>query len=548
MAHHGLAKKNLDVIVVGSGIAGLLLVAELSAKGFKTALVCKNKLSDSNTSFAQGGIAAVTGANRSDSVEKHLADTLAAGAGLTDERVAKLIVGDGRRAIERLESLGAYFDADSGGLELAREGGHSEARVLHRKDASGLAISQALAAHLRSCPNVNIYEDAFVFDLMMNDDRCIGVRLLVDGNLHELPSFHVVLATGGLGQVFSRTTNPAIATGDGIAMAYRAGAKLADMEFVQFHPTALALPGAPAFLISEAVRGAGAHLLDSAANRFAARFHPDAELATRDVVSRAIFSVMKEQGIPSVQLDLRPIGARAILHEFPNIVKACRNWGLDPLETPVPVSPAAHYFMGGILTDDRGCSSIPGLYAIGECASVGLHGANRLASNSLLEGAVMAMRLSETISGTALPIRRSRSADSEVVIFAADGSDATSIDQFRTEMWRVAGLVREGGELLSFLHERLQGPFRIVPLDRIEIESANMRLLGSIIARAAYNRCESRGAHWRSDYPMTDDLNYRRRYVIADDKSGWLDVNVPDAVFAGPLMPALVQSASKLAG
>ncbi|MBY0356656.1 MAG: L-aspartate oxidase [Candidatus Obscuribacterales bacterium] len=525
MSYANPNRKNVDVIILGSGIAGLVLAAELNLKGLKVALSCKGQLLESNTSFAQGGIAAVTGVNQADSVEAHLKDTLLAGAGLTDESIARTIITDAKSAISRLEELGVYFDRADGALELAREGGHCQARVLHRKDTSGFAISQALIAHLRSCDRIQIYENMFAHELIMQDNTCTGVRFLLEEQLVELRASHVVLATGGLGQAFSRTTNPSIATGDGIAMAYRAGARLADMEFVQFHPTALSLPSTPAFLISEAVRGAGAHLIDSEGARFVQRFHADGELATRDVVSRAIFSVMTERNEPSVFLDLRPIGAKGILHEFPNIVQTCRNWGIDPLVRPIPVSPAAHYFMGGVWTDDRGLTSIPGLYAVGECASTGLHGANRLASNSLLEGAVMARRLAQVISGSVISLNVRRTPVQAAGFKAPVARE--SLDRFRQLMWQHAGLIRQGASLAEFIDSSLSETLHQVPLVQAEIEAANIRLLGHLIAQAASNRQESRGAHWRSDYPACDDKNYKRRHMMARSGNAWLELPLP---------------------
>lgn len=510
-----------DVIIVGSGIAGLLLAIELDAAGMRTALVCKGRLMDSNTAWAQGGVAICTGANPLDNAEQHVKDTLSAGAGLCDEKVVRGIIDGGKELFEKLETLGLQFDRNGAGLELAREGGHSQARVLHSKDASGKAISETLIAALRSCKRVAIFEEMFAFEILTHEPvvgskHCIGIRVLKDGRAVEMLAPRVVLASGGLGQVFERSTNPSIATGDGIAMAYRAGAELVDMEFVQFHPTALYMPGAPASLITEAARGSGAFLLDKRGERFAFRFHKDGELATRDVVSRAILTVMHEQDIPCVRLDLRPLGASTILEKYPNIVRMCRNWGIDPLDVPIPVSPAAHYFMGGIKTDDCGRSSLPGLYALGECASNGLHGANRLASNSLLEGGVMALKLARTIlAEPALKLPRNQISLNEVSIQGRVLSLPRNIEQFRKQMFSHAGLLRSG-DSLSELGEKLLHSRQIrVPLDKRAIESANIGLLGYLIGASALARCESRGAHFRSDYPKPDDSNYRKRYILS---------------------------------
>lgn len=535
-----------DVVIVGSGIAGMLLAVELDQVGFKTALVCKGNLLDSNTAWAQGGVSICTNSNPLDDTEKHLSDTLAAGAGLCDENIAKMIVEGGAKLYLRFDQLGLQFDkAANGKLELAREGGHSQHRVLHVADATGRAIVENLAKAVRSCKRLHVYERTFAFDLLMEQDRCVGLRAIHDEALIELLAPHIVLASGGLGQVFERTTNPLVATGDGIAMAYRAGARLVDMEFIQFHPTALYVPGAPASLITEAVRGAGAHLLDARGERFAFRFHPAGELATRDIVSRGIQTVMIEQCTQNVHLDLRPIGAANILEKFPNIVKTCRNWGIDPLESPIPVSPAAHYFMGGIWTDDRGCTSLPGLYAIGEAASNGLHGANRLASNSLLEGGVMAMRLADVICGQAAVKQLSHRsmALKGSVIMSSERCSAENIDEFRKEMFRVAGLCRDGGNLCDFNLEYTGAAMHAVLLEQKALEAANIGLLGNLIVQAALNRCESRGAHFRIDCPFTDDLNYRKRYFVSCQGNGFIELPTKLESLSITLIPGAAESA-----
>ena len=518
-----------DAIIVGSGIAGLLLAIELDAAGMRTALICKGRLMDSNTSWAQGGVAICTGSNPLDDPELHLKDTLSAGAGLCEEHIARGIVEGGRELFERLESLGLQFDRNGSKLELAREGGHSQARVLHSKDASGKAIAETLIAALRSCKKIAIFEHMFAYELIMHEPgsllaptgfqpagRCVGIKVLQEGKSVEILAPRVVLCSGGLGQVFERTTNPSIATGDGIAMAYRAGAELVDMEFVQFHPTALYMRGAPASLITEAARGSGAILLDKRGERFAFRFHKDGELATRDVVSRAILTVMQEQDMPCVRLDMRPMGARTILEKYPNVVQSCRNWGIDPLDQPIPVSPAAHYFMGGIWTDDCGRSSVPGLYALGECASNGLHGANRLASNSLLEGGVMAMRVARAILAEApLKMPRSKIVLTNNRVSGKVISLPENIDAFRKQMFSQAGLLRSGQSLSDLLQEQLLSPSLPLKLKQKSIESANLGLLGTLIARSALARCESRGAHFRSDYPEMDNQNFRKRHILS---------------------------------
>lgn len=517
-----------DVLVLGSGIAGLLLCHTLANAGLKVVLACKGKLIDSNTTYAQGGLAAVTPANPIDSLEAHLQDTLSSGAGLTDAVMAKTILENGAALVETLSALGVNFDKKGGALSTALEGGHTQSRILHSKDASGRAITTALIESLQAAPNVTVWEDAFALDLIMADGRCIGAKFLPGTT--AVFARHTVLATGGLGRVFARTTNPEVATGDGIAMAYRAGAQLADMEFVQFHPTALCVPGAPAALVSEAVRGAGAVLLDDAGERFAFRFDSRGELATRDIVARAIYTTMLESGRDNVLLDMRPIGEAEMQSHFPNILAKCREFGFDPLTQPVPIAPAAHYFMGGILADANGRTSVPGLYAIGECASTGLHGANRLASNSLLEGGVMALLLADLLQGDArtrlseLAVRPSALGPRIAVPPYAVNADVSA---FREAMFQNVGLERSSSGLERIINRIPEAIFDGAPSNRSFAEAANITLLGWLIARCAYERRESRGAHWRADFPQQDDKQYLRRFTVSKSGTGWIDVAVP---------------------
>lgn len=497
-----------DVAIVGSGIAGLLLALELAARNMSVVLLSKSRLYDSNTSHAQGGLAAVMESPPFDSVGEHVADTIKAGSGLADRNVVEHIVGKGPGLVRRLQELGVWFDRDgSGELSMAREGGHSRARVLHAKDATGKAIIAGLSGAVRQNERISIIENAFVTDLIVDDNRCWGLRFLHEGSLRTVFCGSTCLATGGIGQAFSRTTNPAVATGDGIAMAWRAGARLADMEFVQFHPTVLLKENAPPFLISEAVRGAGAWLKDSSGCRFVFDHHPDGELATRDVVSRAIKTTMRSENSENVWLDLKPIGEAAILEQFPNIVTRLRSYGIDPVTDPVPVSPAAHYFMGGIWTDINGLSTVSGLYALGECASVGLHGANRLASNSLLEGGVMAMRVADHIAIYGL------SAFTELNPPLPDSLSMLvpeSVDGLRSTMFECAGIERRQSLFNSIF--KFPAADKTVNLKehpsaelKDQIVSANLLAVGQLIARAASLRTESRGVHFRVDYPKTDD-------------------------------------------
>jgi len=548
-----------NVLVIGSGLAGLLATIDLCKRGFAVTLVAKGSLSQSNSSCAQGGVAALAPARdvseRStfsaddqfhglgDTLEQHLFDTIKSGAGLTDPLVAAEIVNYGPKLIEHLTSLGVTFDRLPSGLfEKALEGGHSHARVLHVKDATGKAITKALIDCLRdleksAAGRLAIVENAFVRQLFVNGGRCDGalVSSRADGTLVKYKADAVVLATGGSGQVFARTTNPTLATGDGVALAMRAGALLADLEMVQFHPTALALADAPSILVSEAVRGQGAVLRDDCGHRFARDFHRDGELATRDVVARAIHSTMMRRKINHVDLDFSSIGADVVAAKFPNILRDCRHYGVDPLVQAVPVAPAAHYAMGGIWTDAWGKTSVQGLFAIGECASNGLHGANRLASNSLLEAGCMAMKVAECLQhlfvnnlcpiATREPFTANKNNDGSLIVYLPD-----SVMRMRSVMYENAGLVRTESSLnaaLKVLKEECKLA-RLSELSDEEIVSANLRLLAELIVVSALERKESRGAHYRADFPTTDNEAFAVRSTVSGMDShyrlGRLDV------------------------
>ncbi|MEU5161948.1 L-aspartate oxidase [Streptomyces sp. NPDC020875] len=399
-----------DVVVVGSGVAGLTTALRCAAAGLTTVVVTKARLDDGSTRWAQGGIAAALGDG--DTPEQHLADTLVAGAGLCDEEAVRLLVTEGPGAVHRLIESGAHFDTspETGEIELTREGGHHRRRIAHAGgDATGAEISRALVDAVRSA-GLRTIENALVLDLLTDaEGRTAGVSLHVmgEGQHDGVGAVHapaVVLATGGMGQIFAATTNPAVSTGDGVALALRAGAEVSDLEFVQFHPTVLFL-GTDAEgqqpLVSEAVRGEGAHLVDASGTRFMVGTHELAELAPRDVVAKAIMRRMREQGADHMYLDARHFGAEMWEHRFPTILAACRAHGLDPVTEPIPVAPAAHYASGGVRTDRYGRTTVPGLYACGEVACTGVHGANRLASNSLLEGLVFAERIAADIASEA---------------------------------------------------------------------------------------------------------------------------------------------------
>lgn len=515
-----------DVLILGSGLAGLLLSILLHERGAAVTLASKETFSDSNTFYAQGGLAAVTSNGLVDSPAEHLSDTIKSGAGLTDPSVANQIIATAPQLVQTLVQLGTKFDKNgSGAFALAREGGHSKARVLHSKDTTGRTISNALlqtaTAKASEATDFNMIDYCFACNLLTDGQKITGAEVLQNGVIKKIYAKHVVLATGGAGQIFSRTTNPLVATADGVALAYRAGATLADLEFVQFHPTALSVPGAPAFLISEAVRGDGAILLDGNAKPFMKRFHPDGDLATRDVVARAIHHTIMADNLPSVNLDLRPIGKQTLLQRFPNIIETCRRYGVDPINEPIPVCPAAHYFMGGVLTDAFGQTSLPGLYAIGEVSSTGLHGANRLASNSLLEAGAMAISLAELLSANVQPEpvnsplpNRSSFVDLRV---------PTSLVEFKSNMYEYASLTRSQSKLEKLLH-LAQSQTRSFPsLNVASMCAANLLLVGQLIATAAINRKESRGSHFREDFPVANDALFARRQTVSSGNWQWLE-------------------------
>ncbi|MET4638179.1 L-aspartate oxidase [Mycetocola sp. 2940] len=487
------------VIVVGSGIAGLTTALSAAAH-HEVVLVTKSTLGQSNTRYAQGGIAGVMFAE--DSVEAHIIDTLAAGAGLCDEEAVRVLCTEGPARIRELVAFGVEFDRTDGEFARGREAAHSYPRVLHAGgDATGARIEAALVARIRES-RAAILEDTFLVDLVVEDGRVAGALLrFADGEDRFMPADAVVLATGGAGQLFPYTTNPAVATGDGAAAALRAGARLADLEFYQFHPTALTT--AERFLVSEAVRGEGAVLRNAAGERFLAAVHPDAELAPRDVVARGIAAEMAAQGGLPVVLDATMLGASFLANRFPVIDQAVRASGIDWSRQYVPVSPAAHYWMGGVVTDLDGRTTLPGLYAVGEVARTGVHGANRLASNSLLEGAVFGARAAraldtDDVSAWPAPPR-------PVVTIARNPvSDAPPFSRAELQrvLWDAAGLLRDGAGLqhaAAILDAWSTAP---LPTDSIRsLEDRNLLVLGRELVLAALARTESVGAHARSDSP-----------------------------------------------
>lgn len=509
-----------QIVVVGSGIAGLIAALELSAKHDVT-LVTKLELMESNTRWAQGGIAAAIFPD--DSVAEHIADTLRAGAGLCDPVAVEVLCSEGPERIRDLIRLGVDFDQRDGELARGLEAAHSHARVLHaRGDATGLSIETALVRAVRTA-KVQVMEHTFACDVVLDGGRVCGLEVLhPNGERGQIAADAVILASGGAGELFLHTTNPAGATGDGTAIALRAGAQVADVEFYQFHPTALASPGT--FLISEAVRGEGAVLLDAQGRRFMQALHAQAEMAPRDVVARGIAMQMAEQGGKPVLLDATRMGAEFLKQRFPTIDAACRMRGFDWAREPVPVTPAAHYWMGGVKTDLWGRTSIRGLFAVGEVACTGVHGANRLASNSLLESLVFAWRMAYLLredsfawSEADWPLQTQSPSDVlPVFVESAHRSVAVERKELQTLMWNAVGIERNGASLKAAVEQMER--WHVEGGDIHALENANLLALARVMTAAALARCESRGAHFREEYPEPLDawqhsLVYARQAV-----------------------------------
>jgi L-aspartate oxidase len=492
-----------DFLVLGSGIAGLRAALELARHG-RVLVVTKDQPTESNTGYAQGGVAVALAPD--DDIALHLEDTLRAGAGIVSAPAARVLVEEGPARIRELASWGARFDRESGRFHFTREGAHSRHRVLHALgDATGWEMVRSLLEKARRTPAVEVHSFACSTDLELRDGRVVGCRFLgEDGVETTVVARSTLLATGGAGQVFAETTNPPVATGDGVAMGLRAGAGLLDLEFVQFHPTALAIPGAPRFLVSEAVRGEGARLLNAARERFTD------ELLSRDQVARAIFRE-ERAGRGPVVLDLRHLDPERVRTRFPRIHATCLRFGLDITRDPVPVTPAAHYVMGGVATDLHGRTTLPGLYAAGEAAGIGVHGANRLASNSLLEGLVFGARAAEAMAADANPVPdpgppEDRLGESRPAT-DTNGAGDPGRDVLRQRNWRCLGLERDAGglrDLLDFLAP-LRDAALARPASRTQAEDRNLADVAWAMATSALFREESRGSHFRTDFPSPDE-------------------------------------------
>jgi L-aspartate oxidase len=503
-----------QILVVGSGIAGLIAAIELGSAHDVT-LVTKGDLAESNTRWAQGGIAAAMFPD--DSVTEHITDTLRAGAGLCIPEAVEVLCAEGPARIRDLIRLGVEFDTRNGELARGLEAAHSHPRVLHANgDATGLSIELALVSALRAA-RVRVLDHTFACDLLLKSSRIAGLEVLDSrGSRRQLEADAIILASGGAGQLFLHTTNPKGATGDGTAIALRAGAQLADVEFYQFHPTALATPGT--FLISEAVRGEGAVLLDSHGRRFMQSLHPDAELAPRDVVARGIALQMAAQNGESVLLDATKLGADFLRERFPSIDAACKDRGLAWATDPIPVTPAAHYWMGGVRTDLWGRTSIPRLFAVGEVACTGVHGANRLASNSLLESLVFAWRcahrLIEDDPFTTLDSAAFESVTGPLPLETPHTNTSPLPDRqtLQTLMWNTVGIERNGKELSTTLTQL--NAWRVDAKTIHDLETANLLSLARVLTTAALARRESRGAHFRDDFPETSSA-WRHSLIYA---------------------------------
>lgn len=536
-----------DILVIGSGIAGLSFALKV-ADNHKVAVVTKKEKVETSTNYAQGGIASVLGPD--DSFDLHIQDTLQAGDGLCHPDVVEMVVKTGPSRVQELARMGVQFSQGrlpAASFDLGREGGHSRNRIVHAEDMTGREVERVLVAMAEDHPNIQLFENHIAIDLIIEchilrrgllssrlQERCWGAYVLdIDGNrLLTCKAKDTLICTGGAGKVYVYTSNPDVATGDGVAMAYRGGARIANMEFVQFHPTCLYHPHAKNFLISEAVRGEGGRLIDRRGKPFMAQYHPLQDLACRDVVARAIDTEMKQSGDDCVYLDISHRDPEELKRRFPNIYEKCLSLGIDITREPIPVVPAAHYMCGGILTDRYGRTSIDHLYALGESACTGLHGANRLASNSLLEALVFAHNAAEDINGRQLchgpevfpevpPLEMPQRADnSEMVLIAYNW------DIIRRLMWNYVGIVRTDNRLrlaqnhLAQVQREIDEHYPNISLNSDLIELRNLASVAEIIVNCARMRKESRGLHYNLDHPHRDDDHWRCDTLLTRGESG----------------------------
>ncbi len=526
-----------DFLIAGGGIAGLFTALKAAAAGKKVMVLTKDSLKECNTTYAQGGIASVI--REDDSQSLHFEDTLKAGVEMGNSRAVKVLVEEGPLKVKELIDLGVSFDRNNYHYSLGREGAHSRDRVLHVGDSTGKAIQNVLMNSARSRDNITIEEDIFVLDLLTYKGHCIGVIACrgKTGRICAYLSKVVVLATGGMGQLFDLTTNSIIATGDGVAMAYRAGAQVMDLEFIQFHPTVFYTPEGEVFLISEAVRGEGGILRNEDEEQFMVHYHPLADLGPRDVVSRSIMSVLKKTKTKNIYLDLRHLGEGFIRDRFPNIYSTLKEYNIDITTDLIPIVPAAHYTMGGIKTNICGETNIPGLYAVGEVACAGIHGANRLASNSLLEGLVFGDRVvkgaNDYLKGVSLSLRD----DIEISYHEhkMEGQNNKSIAEtkgsFKRIMFEKVGIIRSQDSLKQALNFSDNNKYLLMynNLNKESFELKNIITLASLTARAALLREESRGAHYRQDFP-SKKKKWQKHLVFSlsrerKEEVNWLEIN-----------------------
>lgn len=509
-----------DFLVIGSGIAGLNFALKAANYG-RVTIVTKKEIMESNTNLAQGGIAAVT--RKDDSIQLHIEDTINVGSGLSNKQMVKILAEEGPKAIQNLLSFGVNFDMKDDGLHLTTEGGHSIPRVLHSGDSTGKEIERTMTESVRENRNITVYENCFAIDLLLKNTECIGARILDIKNrkIFDIFARASILATGGIGYIYQNTTNPEIATGDGIAMAKRSGAKLEDMEFVQFHPTTLNKPDAPHFLITEALRGEGAILTNTSGERFMLDYDHMGELAPRDIIARITFNELKKG---SVYLDIRHKGKNFILGRFPMIHQECLKYDIDITKDLIPVSPAAHYICGGIKTNQYGETSVPNLLAFGECTCTEVHGANRLASNSLLESVVFsslgAQKAKKYMKNQIEPLPKQK----EIMFSNIEPQEVNYLKaELRKAMWYYVGIIRTKEQMdlmlrkLEHLNKRLTAVGRNGINTRF-LELKNMATVASLVTKATYTRKESRGTHYRTDYPNIDNKNWQKHICFEQKK------------------------------